>query len=226
MSGPTPHFTWDEFACGDGTEVPAALRPNTEHLCRQLEVLRADLGGRPIEIVSGYRTRDWNRKVGGAPDSQHMQAKAADIAVAGLSDLDIWCAAKRLRESGQMAGRAGWYNNGRTIHVDVSDLNDYFMAPATGFPECPEPPAEEDDVDEQARADIARLKAKDAAHERIMVVLGERDKAYAEVMRLLAIKIDAAQGTTIAGRLDDLERDLVDHSARFAALADAALGAS
>lgn len=43
-----------------------------------LDPLR-ELYGRPIIVSSGFRSKDLNRAVGGAPTSQHMRGEAADI---------------------------------------------------------------------------------------------------------------------------------------------------
>mgnify|MGYP001580031999 CR=1 FL=1 len=81
----TPHFSAEEFACRDGTPYPSAwigsrLRP----LCELLEIIRADLEV-PIDIVSGYRTKTYNKHIGGARQSQHVQGRAADIIAGNLS---------------------------------------------------------------------------------------------------------------------------------------------
>lgn len=74
----SPHFTWAELACHDGTSVPGALQANAHALCDLLEAIRA-LWGEPLIIVSGYRTPMYNQRIGGAPGSQHVLARAADI---------------------------------------------------------------------------------------------------------------------------------------------------
>ncbi len=47
---------------------------NLQRLC----VLR-DAIGRPVYINSGYRSKRLNARVGGVPNSRHLQGKAADI---------------------------------------------------------------------------------------------------------------------------------------------------
>ncbi len=49
------------------------------HLVDHLEQLRRDAGGRPLNILSGYRSAETNRRVGGATNSQHLHGRAADI---------------------------------------------------------------------------------------------------------------------------------------------------
>lgn len=67
------HFTYEELACrhcGVASYDPVLL------CC--LEELRR-IVGRPLRIVSGYRCPQHNRAVGGAPRSQHVLGRAADI---------------------------------------------------------------------------------------------------------------------------------------------------
>ena len=70
------HFKLGEFACKDGSNT---VLISTE-LLTMLERLRAYVGG-SINIMSGYRTAAYNKKIGGASASQHVKGTAADIAV-------------------------------------------------------------------------------------------------------------------------------------------------
>ena len=76
----TENFSLSEFDCKDGSELPTALLPNVLDLADNLQVLR-DYLGVPISINSAYRSLDYNREIGGATNSQHLLAKAADIVV-------------------------------------------------------------------------------------------------------------------------------------------------
>src|SRR5919199_6091924 len=122
----TPHFAWSEFASHDPqkTPVPANLRANTIRLCWLLEKMRHQLGDVPMTVDSGFRTRDWNRHVGGAADSRHMHGDAADFFVA---QVDSWVAkgtaANRaavlaIAERIFASGGVGNENSG-TLHVDA-----------------------------------------------------------------------------------------------------------
>ena len=52
---------------------------NLQRLCvLVLQPLR-DAIGRPVYINSGYRSKRLNARVGGVPNSRHLQGKAADI---------------------------------------------------------------------------------------------------------------------------------------------------
>ena len=74
----TKNFKLSEFACKDGTPVPDYLIDNVRLVAEQLQIVR-DYFGKPIKVNSGYRTREYNIKVGGSPKSYHLLGLAADI---------------------------------------------------------------------------------------------------------------------------------------------------
>lgn len=104
MGDLSPHFSAREFVSGDG----ARRDPPCELLC-VLEAIRA-IAGRPLPIVSGYRSSLWNAKVGGVSDSMHLIAAAADIPP-GFVDL---AGARRAGAKGVGLNKDGW-----AVHVDV-----------------------------------------------------------------------------------------------------------
>ena len=59
---------------------------NLTNLSKWLEVLR-ERAGTPIIINSGYRSPQLNRKIGGAPNSNHLTGCAVDIRVSGMEQL-------------------------------------------------------------------------------------------------------------------------------------------
>jgi uncharacterized protein YcbK (DUF882 family) len=80
----TKNFRLSEFACHDGTPVPSDLLKNINSLAFNLQVLREHIN-KPVIILSGFRTATYNSKVDGAPRSQHLLARAADIQIKGIT---------------------------------------------------------------------------------------------------------------------------------------------
>lgn len=70
------NFKLKEFECKDGSHLVKV----DDELLQKLQKLRDTLD-KPILINSGYRTLEYNKKVGGSPKSQHMEGKAVDIRV-------------------------------------------------------------------------------------------------------------------------------------------------
>ena len=76
----TEHFQWKEFIRPQDPDPPGEVIGNLKKLCAKLEEVRAMFGA-PIRITSGWRTKEHNKEVGGATNSQHLYGKAADIIV-------------------------------------------------------------------------------------------------------------------------------------------------
>ena len=103
----SPHFRLAEFASarvrgGVETLPPVHLHENLRRLAEQLEVLRAELGGVPVTVNSGWRMPEHNARVGGAAESQHLVGKAADIHVRGLEPREVAATVVRLIRAGRM----------------------------------------------------------------------------------------------------------------------------
>ena len=74
----TEHFNISEFACHANHEV--LLNADVlDHIYR-LEKFR-QWYSRPVVVNSGYRTPEYNKKVGGAKESFHVKGVATDIAL-------------------------------------------------------------------------------------------------------------------------------------------------
>ena len=65
--------------------IDSRLRP----LCKAIQAIR-DAFGRPITVISAYRTPAYNAAVGGAPKSQHMEGRAADFVVADVAPAAVY----------------------------------------------------------------------------------------------------------------------------------------
>ena len=117
----TKNFHLREFRCKDGSDVPEDLLDNVSLLCENLQVLRDHIG-KPIRVISGYRSPKYNRRIGGAKRSQHMLAKAADIKVSGMTPSEVKSEIVKLIKEGKMkSGGVGLYTT--FTHYDVRGRN-------------------------------------------------------------------------------------------------------
>ena len=98
------HFELAEFLVsetaarrGIANEPTPEVIENLRRLCQLvLEPLRVKLA-RPVVITSGYRSPALNRAIGGSPTSHHMQGRAADLIVPGITPLAVCQAASQLK---------------------------------------------------------------------------------------------------------------------------------
>jgi len=115
------NFKKSEFKCRDGAHVPDELMPNLLELVENLQIIRDHIG-KPIHVISGYRTPKYNRKIGGARKSQHMKAKAADIIIRGMSPIEVRAIILNLiKEKKIKKGGVGLYKS--FVHYDVRGWN-------------------------------------------------------------------------------------------------------
>lgn len=85
MTQLSQNFSRAEFACKCGcgrdtvdVEVLAIAQAVRDHFAA------------PVEITSGHRCADHNRRVGGARTSQHIYGRAADIKVTGRTPAEVF----------------------------------------------------------------------------------------------------------------------------------------
>ena len=96
MTHLTEHFTLEEL-----THSEAALRngwdntpngdevANLTRLAQLLEQVKAAVGGKPVMINSGFRSKKVNDSVGSKDTSQHRLGCAADIRVPGMTPRQV-----------------------------------------------------------------------------------------------------------------------------------------
>lgn len=114
------NFSLSEFHCKDGTPVPKSLYSNLQTLINNLQIIRDHIG-LPITINSGYRTESHNRNEGGAPNSMHLQAAAADIVVIGMGASEVRKKIQLLIDAGKLRnGGIGSYPN--FTHYDIGTV--------------------------------------------------------------------------------------------------------
>ncbi len=108
----SPNFTRGEFACRCNCGF-AAVSPE---LVAGLQALRDQLQ-KPVIILSACRCAAHNAAEGGARASQHVQGRAADIRVPGLSAREVYAAAATIP---QFHG-IGVDDERNFVHVDVRE---------------------------------------------------------------------------------------------------------
>ena len=97
-------------------QVPEYLLGNVKTLANQLQVIR-DYIDLPIKINSAYRTPLFNKSVGGAKNSQHLYAKAADLKTE-LEPKKLYDIIEYLINDGQiLEGGLGLYPT--FVHYDI-----------------------------------------------------------------------------------------------------------
>jgi uncharacterized protein YcbK (DUF882 family) len=113
----TPHFRVAEFDCHDGRAVPLEAHAAVLRLCEQyLERMRAKFG--PAQVLSGFRPRDYNDRIGGARKSihcyeEHPAEVAADTRYARGTPAEWAAHADSLGAPG-----VGRYDQSRFVHID------------------------------------------------------------------------------------------------------------
>lgn len=118
----TAHFSLAELIASDAATrqginntPPDAVVENLERLMQTLEIIRTACDNLPIVVTSGYRCERLNRLVGGSKTSAHMDGRAADIWVVGLTPYQ---AALKILRAGividQLIYEGGW------VHVGIA----------------------------------------------------------------------------------------------------------
>lgn len=113
----TENFSLEEFACPECGNPTGEELENIKFLATQLQILREALG-RPIKVISGWRSPNYNKRIGGAKESQHMYGRAADIKVVGMAPPEVHAAVLKLIKEGKITqGGVGKYST--FVHYDT-----------------------------------------------------------------------------------------------------------
>jgi uncharacterized protein YcbK (DUF882 family) len=96
--------------------IDASLLDLLHAVSRRLETRK------PYEVYSGYRSPETNARlrragIGAARNSLHMEGKAIDVALQGVSSRDTYRAATSLKRGG-----VGYYGSSSFVHLDVGDV--------------------------------------------------------------------------------------------------------
>ena len=108
------HFKVKEFACKDGSDA-VLVAPR---LVMVLQSIRSHFGA-AVTINSGYRTPQYNTKVGGVAHSQHCYGTAADITVRGQKPAAVAAYARQLMPDW---GGVGVYSQKGFTHIDTREV--------------------------------------------------------------------------------------------------------
>lgn len=89
MTQLSKHFTLEELTITDHRELDNSPEQeeisNLQRLANFLEQVKTTLGGKPVMINSGFRSKQVNDAVGSKDTSQHRIGCAADIRVPGMT---------------------------------------------------------------------------------------------------------------------------------------------
>lgn len=124
-------FTIEEFACHDGTPVPDYLLDHLQHLVDSVLQPVRDRWATwspktpQILVVSGFRTTEWNKRVGGAKKSTHLVLKGADIKPVYLRDVPrLFLMVLDMYQQGLLPALGGLGEYPGWVHVDTSKATD------------------------------------------------------------------------------------------------------
>ena len=119
----SPNFKVKEFRCKDGSDKVLI----DINLVEKLQELRNYLG-KPITILSGYRTFSYNKQCGGADNSYHLKGQAVDIYCSGVKPIVIALFA----EFNGLGGIGIYLNRSQEfVHIDTR-VNKYRWANRNG----------------------------------------------------------------------------------------------
>ena len=199
-----PDFSPEEIACrGDGK-----IQIN-EAALDLLQALRDRLGA-PLIVHSAYRSPDYNRKVGGAKHSMHLQGAAFDVSMSNHDPVKFEAAARAVGFTG-----FGYYPRLNFMHIDIGRARhwgDAFPPRATRFADEPlrlrESLTESRSMKGGGAAGVATLGA--AGVEVVQQAVTDTQSAiqplipYLDTLRWLFIAVALIGiGTTIYARWDD-----------------------
>ena len=89
----TEHFTLEELTTTDHREFDntpnETERENLVRLAGLLELVKVELGGKPIMVNSAFRSKQVNDAVGSKDSSQHRVGCAADIRVPSITPDEV-----------------------------------------------------------------------------------------------------------------------------------------
>ena len=109
-------------AFGMNADPPQALWSNIDAVASVLDRFRASVG-KPVLISSAYRTKAYNKAIGGASESRHMFFNALDFSVRGspVGPAEWAAELRQMRDAGAFKGGIGVYSS--FVHIDARGEN-------------------------------------------------------------------------------------------------------
>lgn len=131
----TPHFTWREALylpqwnreAGADDGLTDKVKQELIKVFDRLERIRGFLGSKPVIIHCAFRPVEYNKLIGGAPASAHIEGKAVDFHIQGL-DCDV--VRDFLKLNLDLLGIRLEDNPGSNwVHIDTRDSNNRYFKP-------------------------------------------------------------------------------------------------
>ena len=101
---------------------PQRLWKNIVPTLRIVDDLRESFG-KSCTILSSYRSPGYNKAVGGASSSQHLEFTALDITFDGISPQRVYDRLLEWRKAGKFTGGLGLYLSSGFVHIDTRGRN-------------------------------------------------------------------------------------------------------
>ena len=111
------NFSKKEAACRNGIPYPPAWEYKLKKLFQTLEIIRA-LTGRSMKLNSVYRTKEYNKKINGAKNSQHVKGLAADFVLEGMTPFQLFPILDRFQRLGVIP-KGGLHAYKTFTHIDI-----------------------------------------------------------------------------------------------------------
>jgi len=114
MGTATKHFDFEELLINQTEKPSIEILHNLKKVAQFLEVYREKIfKNQPIKITSGWRSPEYNKKIGGAENSMHCKGLAVDfLAPAGFT-------VRRCYELLDIAHQGGLERANTWVHIDL-----------------------------------------------------------------------------------------------------------